>query len=95
MTTPDDATLRDDGLAPPRDVGRVRRIAGGALGLALARLGLWGGKIINQGRYDQLVSMDTTLMTFAILTSLVVAIIAGLYPTWRIGQISPATYLKT
>lgn len=31
MTTPDDATLRDDGLAPPRDVGRVLLIACGAL----------------------------------------------------------------
>lgn len=70
-------------------------IAGGALGLGLATLGLWGVKAINQGRYDQLVSMDGTLVTFAIVVSLNAAIIAGLYPTWRICQISPATYLKT
>ena len=70
-------------------------IGGGALGLGLARLGLWGVKIINRGRYDQLVSMDGELITFAILVSLLAAIIAGLYPTWRICQLSPATYLKT
>ena len=70
-------------------------VCGGILGLLLATLGLWGVKAVNQGRYDQLVTMDGTLVTFAVLVSLVAAIIAGLYPTWRICQIPPATYLKT
>ncbi len=70
-------------------------IAGGALGLGMAWLGLQGVKVINLGHYDALVTMDAKLVTFAILVSLASALMAGLYPTWRICQISPATYLKT
>lgn len=70
-------------------------IAGGALGLVLAWLGLLGVKAVNMGRYDQLVSMDLKLVTFAFIISVVSALVAGLYPTWRICQVAPATYLKT
>ena len=70
-------------------------IAGGALGLGLAWLGLLGVKAINLGHYDRLVTMDAKLVSFAILISLASALLAGLYPTWRICQISPAIYLKT
>jgi putative ABC transport system permease protein len=70
-------------------------IAGGALGLLLAWLGLMGVKAVNMGRYDQLVSMDLKLVTFAFVISLVSALVAGLYPTWRVCQVAPATYLKT
>lgn len=70
-------------------------IAGGALGLLLAWLGLLGVKAVNMGRYDQLVSMDLKLVAFAFLISLVSALVAGLYPTWRVCQVPPATYLKT
>lgn len=70
-------------------------IAGGAFGLFLAWLGLKGVKAVNLGRYDQLVSLDWNLVAFAFLISLVAALVAGLYPTWRICQVPPATYLKT
>jgi putative ABC transport system permease protein len=70
-------------------------IAGGALGLLLAWLGLLGVKAVNMGRYDQLVSMDLKLVAFAFVISLVSALVAGLYPTWRVCQVAPATYLKT
>ena len=70
-------------------------VAGGVLGLALAWLGLQGVKAVNLGRYDQLVSLDTNLVVFAMLVSLAAALVAGLYPTWRICQIAPANYLKT
>lgn len=70
-------------------------IAGGVLGLLLAWLGLQGVKAVNLGRYDQLVSLDANLIVFAMLVSLVAALVAGLYPTWRICQVAPANYLKT
>ncbi len=70
-------------------------LLGGGLGLALAWLGLQGVKAINLGRYDQLVMLDAKLVGFALLVSLAAALVAGIYPTWRICQISPAAYLKT
>ena len=70
-------------------------LAGGMLGLLLAWLGLQGVKAVNLGQYDQLVQMDQTLVVAALLVSVVAALIAGLYPTWRICQVPPATYLKT
>ena len=70
-------------------------IAGGVLGLALAWLGLQGVKAVNLGSYDQLATLDAKLVVFAMVVSLIAAIAAGLYPTWRICQVAPATYLKT
>ncbi len=70
-------------------------MAGSALGLGLAWLGLQGVGAINLGHYDRLIVMDGRLLVFAILISLASALLAGLYPTWRICQIPPATYLKT
>ena len=68
---------------------------GGFVGLGLAWLGLQGVKAVNLGRYDQLVSMDGNLVIFALLVSMVAALLAGLYPTWRICQVPPAAHLKT
>jgi putative ABC transport system permease protein len=70
-------------------------LMGGVLGLALAWLGLQGVKAVNLGRYDQLVNMDGTLVVFALLISMAAALLAGIYPTWRICQVAPAAYLKT
>lgn len=70
-------------------------LAGGAFGLLLAWLGLRGVNAVNMGRYDRLVDMDWQLVSFALLMSIAAAIIAGLYPTWRVCQVPPATYLKT
>ncbi len=70
-------------------------LLGGGLGLVLAWLGLQGVKAINLGRYDQLVMLDANLVGFALLVSLAAALVAGIYPTWRICQVAPAAYLKT
>ena len=76
------------------EVGMIG-IAGGVLGLALAWLGLQGVKAVNLGSYDQLVTLDAKLIAFAMLVSLIAAVAAGIYPTWRICQVAPAAYLKT
>ena len=70
-------------------------VLGGVMGLTFAWLGLQGVKAINLGRYDQLVTLDLNLVAFAMLVSLAAAIVAGLYPAWRICQVAPAAYLKT
>ena len=70
-------------------------LAGGALGLALAWLGLRGVNAVNMGRYDRMIDMDWQLVSFALVLSIIAAIFAGLYPTWRVCQVPPATYLKT
>jgi putative ABC transport system permease protein len=70
-------------------------LAGGAFGLLLTLLGLQAVKVINIGHYDRLVVMDAKLVMFALIISLASAIVAGLYPTWRICQVSPGSYLKT
>jgi putative ABC transport system permease protein len=45
--------------------------------------------------YDHLVHLDLPLMATAIAIAVGAAIVAGLYPTWRVCQVAPANYLKT
>lgn len=70
-------------------------VAGSAMGLALAWLGLQGVRAINGENYDRLAVMDSNMIVFAVLVSLLSALVAGLYPTWRVCQVPPAIYLKT
>ena len=69
-------------------------VAGGLLGLGLSALGLQAIKHLQHG-FDHLVHLDVSLMATAIAIAVVSAILAGLYPTWRVCQLAPATYLKT
>ncbi len=69
-------------------------LVGGVLGLGLAYLGLAGVRSLVQG-IDRLVQMDIAMVFSAIAIAIVSALAAGLYPTWRICQVTPATYLKT
>jgi putative ABC transport system permease protein len=39
--------------------------------------------------------MDVSMILFATALSLVTGILAGIYPAWRIGRLTPATFLKT
>jgi len=69
--------------------------AGGILGLGLSFLGLIGIENL-YGEYMQgLATLDITMMTFAIVLALVCTVVAGLYPTWRACNISPAQQLKS
>ncbi len=75
------------------EVGLVG-LAGGILGLLLARLGLFGlTKILSEAK--QMAHLDWTLVAITIGIAVGSAIVAGLYPTWRICQVSPSGYLKT
>lgn len=69
--------------------------AGGLLGLGLSFLGLIGIEHLYGEDMQGLATLDITMMTLAIVLALVCTIIAGLYPTWRACNISPAQQLKS
>lgn len=83
-------------------------LLGGALGLVLAKFGLDGmralairpipGQDDNPARValqQSLSSMDTQMFFVALTLALLTGVLAGLYPAWRIGRLSPSTFLKT
>lgn len=69
-------------------------VLGGLLGLALCWLGLYGVRKLMHG-YEHLVHLDLSLVLAAVGLAVVSAVLAGLYPTWRVCQVAPASYLKT
>ncbi|MEO1244244.1 MAG: ABC transporter permease [Pseudomonadota bacterium] len=75
------------------EVGLVG-VAGGVLGLILSRLGVLGvQRLVSDADNLRGVDIDLLLITFGIAIGS--AILAGLYPTWRVCQLPPAGYLKT
>lgn len=69
-------------------------LIGGLAGLLLASLGLLGISLLMPS-IDKLTGLDTTMILSTIMLSIVVTLLAGIYPTWRVCQIQPAYYLKT
>ena len=69
-------------------------VCGGVLGLAVAALGLFGVRSAYDN-YDSLTRLDVTMGLIALTIAVLSGILAGLYPTWRVCRIQPATYLKT
>jgi len=68
---------------------------GGLVGLLLAQLGLAGIRLQLSEQLARVVQMDLAMVAVALLVALGASLLAGLYPAWRIGQTSPAHYLKT
>jgi len=69
-------------------------LAGGLLGLllafgALALIGMQNGEAAAVAR------MDLTMLAFTFLLSVLAAVLAGLFPTWRASQVTPAIQLKS
>jgi len=80
-------------------------VIGGAVGLVLARAGLWAIKVMtyipgpgdNPDRHamaDSLSHMDYRMVVLAVGISILTGILAGLYPAWRVGRAAPASFLK-
>jgi putative ABC transport system permease protein len=69
-------------------------LAGGALGLCFALLGLWAVRQ-QPTDYAELAHLNSTMLLTAIGLSLVASLIAGLLPAWRACQIAPAIQLKS
>ncbi len=75
------------------EVGLVG-VAGGILGLGLSVLGLAGVRSLLD-EAERTARLNLELVAIAIVLAVVSAILAGLYPTWRVCQLAPAGYLKT
>ncbi|MFK7886225.1 MAG: ABC transporter permease [Gammaproteobacteria bacterium] len=69
-------------------------VFGGLVGLALSWLGLYAVRKLMRG-YEHLVHLDMSLVLTAVGIAVISAVLAGLYPTWRVCQVTPASYLKT
>jgi len=83
-------------------------LMGGALGLLLSFLGLNAmRRAMNQpvpgndndpsrlAVLHDMTSIDFTMFAAALVLSLFTGVLAGLYPAWRIGRLTPSTFLKT
>ncbi|QJR82587.1 ABC transporter permease [Alteromonas pelagimontana] len=69
-------------------------LIGGALGLALAAVGLQGIKSLYGDFVSELAQLDLLMVSIAILLAVVSSVIAGCYPAWRACAIPPASQLK-
>jgi putative ABC transport system permease protein len=75
---------------------------GALLGLALAALGLAAvhhmyaaAHLGERGGYQELTHFDAVGVLWAVILAVAATLAAGWYPAWRIGRLSPATYLKS
>jgi putative ABC transport system permease protein len=69
-------------------------VLGGLVGFGLAWLGLRAVEKLYSG-YQHLVHLDPTMLLTAISLAVLAAILAGLYPVWRVSRQAPAGLLKT
>jgi putative ABC transport system permease protein len=72
-------------------------LAGSLLGLMLGTLGLAGVRLMyatSDGDYGAAAHFDPHGVLWALALAALSTLIAGLYPAWRIGRVSPAVYLK-
>lgn len=69
-------------------------VLGGIAGTGLAWLGLKAVESMYRG-YQHLVHLDPFMLATAIGLATVSAVLAGLYPVWRVSQLAPARLLKT
>jgi len=69
-------------------------VLGGMVGTGLAWLGLLAVESMYRG-YQHLVHLDPLMLITAIGLAVLAAVLAGLYPVWRVAQLAPAGLLKT
>ncbi|HET8898139.1 MAG TPA: ABC transporter permease [Rhodanobacteraceae bacterium] len=70
-------------------------VAGGVLGLLLTGLGVLGVGWVMPHEIAVLARIDTALLALTVLLSVLVAALAGLYPTLRAAAVQPAWQLKS
>jgi len=69
-------------------------LLGGVIGTGLAWLGLRAVENLYR-EYQHLVQLDPVMLATAVGLATLAAIVAGLYPVWRVSQLPPASLLKT
>lgn len=67
--------------------------AGGLAGLGCAWLALKGIQLLFPG-FEHLARLDLTLVAVAVGSAVLVTVVAGLYPAWRVCRVPPAAYLR-
>ena len=69
-------------------------VAGGALGLGLALLGLWAVRQ-RPAEYAQLAHLDGGMLLLTFVLAIGASLLAGLLPAWRAMRVPPALQLKS
>ncbi len=69
-------------------------LTGGALGLGLAWLGLRGIRLLSDGSQG-FTYLDTQMLLTGVGIAIAASLVAGLLPTWRVCNMSPAPFLRT
>lgn len=69
-------------------------LAGGALGLGLALLGLWAVRQ-QPSSYAELAHLDLLMLASTFMLAIVASLLAGVLPAWRAMQVAPAIQLKS
>lgn len=69
-------------------------VLGGLVGTGLAWLGLQAVESLYRG-YQHLVQLDALMLATAVGIATLSAILAGMYPVWRVSRLEPAGLLKT
>jgi putative ABC transport system permease protein len=69
-------------------------LVGGALGLALAQLGLWAVRQ-QPVEHAALAHLDPVMLLTTFVLAIVASLFAGALPAWRACQVTPAIQLKT
>jgi putative ABC transport system permease protein len=69
-------------------------LAGGALGLGIAELGLWSVRQ-RPDDYARLAQMDVSMLLSTLVLALFASVLAGMLPAWRACRVPPASLLKT
>jgi len=69
-------------------------LAGGALGLGLAWLGLWAVRQ-QPTSYAELAQLDLPMLAATFGLAIITSLCAGLLPAWRACQVAPAVQLKS
>ncbi len=79
----------------------VLAVSGAVLGLGLSVLFLFGVRAlyydpdVGSGGYQALAHLPAASLLWTIVLAIVAALVAGAYPAWRVGRVSPAVYLKS
>lgn len=70
-------------------------LVGGLVGLGLIQLGLVSCRVVLEKDLSVLTRLHGSDVLIAMTVALVATLLAGLYPTWRALQVTPASQLKT
>jgi len=69
-------------------------LVGGAIGLAGAWLVSWGISLIDLGGFSINAAVSPIIVAVAVLVSLLIGLVAGIYPAWRATRLNPIDALR-